>query len=46
MTEERLEEFYLEISDDLDRTMSFWREYSHDTKYGLVYIITNIMDSA
>ena len=34
MAEERLKEFYREISDDLDRTMAFWLKFSHDTEYG------------
>lgn len=34
MTEKRLKEFHREICEDLDRTMKFWLQHSHDTKYG------------
>ncbi|XP_045182619.2 N-acylglucosamine 2-epimerase-like [Mercenaria mercenaria] len=34
MAEERLEEFFKEISEDLQRTVNFWLKYSHDEEFG------------
>lgn len=34
MAKARLEEFYKEICNDLQRTVDFWLKYSHDEQYG------------
>ena len=34
MAEQRLGEYYKEISADLVRTVNFWLKFSHDDEYG------------